>query len=132
MAVEERGGADRAHEHATTFIGDLSGEGGAFIALGGDEANLDEFAGVQVLLKLDEKLGREAAFADFDGRFEGLADPAEKSFLRAGEREVIHVSATQSDWWKAGKGKRCAPPLPTLVHRSDSGKGGAKGRNSPN
>jgi len=90
LAEEEGGGADGADPDATAFVGDLRGEDGAFVAVGGDEAELDELAGVQVFVELFEELGGESAFADFDGGFEGLADAAEKGFLRAGEWEFIH------------------------------------------
>jgi hypothetical protein len=95
LAEEEGGGADGADPDATAFVGDLRGEGGAFVAFGGDEAELDELAGVQVFVELFEELGGEAVFADFDGGFEGLADAAEKGFLRAGEREFIHGRGTK-------------------------------------
>lgn len=90
LAVKKRGVADGADEHAAAFVGEAGAEGGAFGALGGEEAEFHQFSSIQTALKLGKKLGGEAAFAEVQRRREILAEAAKKGFLRAGEREVIH------------------------------------------
>lgn len=90
LTVEERGVADGTDAYATTFVGDLVAEGGAFVAIESEEAEFDQLVGAEEFLKFVEKGGCEAAFAEFQRGLEGLADAAEMGFLRAGERKVVH------------------------------------------
>lgn len=90
LAVEERGGADRAHTDAATFVGDAGAECGAFVAVGGEEAELHQFVRLEVPLEFGEEFGREAAFAELERGREVLAEAAQVGLLRAGERKIIH------------------------------------------
>lgn len=92
LAIKERGVADGADAEAVAFGGDFFAERGAGVAVGvADEAEFHEFVGAEGAGEFAEKRGREAVFADFERRFELLAEGAEFRFLRAGERSVFHV-----------------------------------------
>ena len=84
--------ADGADAGAVTLGFNLRGERGASGAVRvADEAQFNKIVGAQGAAELGEKSGREALFADFNGRFEFLAEAAELGFLRAGEGKVFHV-----------------------------------------
>ena len=91
MAEEEGGVADGADAGHAGLGLDAGDEGGAFVAVCAFKAEFDEFACVDELREETKEGGGEAAFADFDGGFEGLAEATEAGFLRAGERRVFHV-----------------------------------------
>ena len=90
LAVKEGGVADGADAEAAAFVGDLVAQRGAFVAVEAEEAELHEFVGAEELLELGEEGGGEAAPAELEGGFEGLAEAAEAGLLGAGERQVIH------------------------------------------
>ncbi len=85
--------ADGADAGAMSLGLDLKRERAARRAINvGDKAELDEIVGAEGAAQLGEEGRREPVFADLDDGIEFLTEGAELGFLRAGEREVIHVS----------------------------------------
>ena len=97
--------ADGADAGAVTLGLNLRGECGTSSAVRvANKAQFNEIVGPEGATELGEKSGREALFADFNGRFEFLAEAAELGFLRAGEGKVFHVRKTHDRL-----GRRCKP-----------------------
>ena len=91
-AIEERRVSDRSDAQAATFVGDLRAERCSFIALGPEESEFYQFVGAKLFLELGKKRWCQSAFAQLKRRLQLLAQSAEIRFLRAGEREFVHVS----------------------------------------
>ena len=81
-AVKKGGVTDCTNAYASTLVRNLSAERRAFVAISPQEPQFDEFVSAKLFLQFGVESRRKPAFAQFQRRFQFLAQPAEKGLLR--------------------------------------------------
>jgi len=85
LPVKERGVSDGADAQTATIVSQFCAKRITFGAVETQKSQLDQFLRPKLQIQFREKCGRQSTFAQFEHRFEVLAEAAQMLLLCAGQ-----------------------------------------------